>query len=68
MISLLPVDTIVEGCHAGLDVQNRKLTLAKAIGDATLVEKYEIRSVDDALIFFEYLTNHRSRFRSVKIV
>lgn len=67
-VFVLPERTIAEGCHVGLDVRNRRLKIAKAIGDTTLVEVYEIRSVDDALTLFEYLTTHGARFRSVKII
>ncbi len=65
----LPVNTIAEGTHVGLDVKNCKLRLAKAMPDSSvLVEEYAIRNIDDALDFFAYLQRNKERFRSTKII
>lgn len=70
---ILPVDAISEGCHVSLDIRGLVLRIAKAIPDSSALaavqcEVYELRGTDAALLLFEYLEKHRSRFRSVKIV
>ena len=71
--SSLPADAIAAGAHVSLDVRGRVLRIAKAIPDPSALavvhcEVYELRDMDAALLLFEYLEAHRSRFRSVKIV
>jgi hypothetical protein len=71
--TMLSEDVIPEGAYVALDVRRCRLRVVKTMHDpsalATVeVSEYELHDVDAALLVFEYLQRHGSRFASVKIV
>ena len=69
---MLPLETIVSDVHVKLDVRKQKLIIVDPVHhtDAVIVKEYDLKTMDTALEFFEYVDAMRDtgRFLSVTVI